>query len=64
MAAGLAYGVPVYFVMTYVVLPFSAIGGGSAGAFSLPAFIKNLVAMLLFGLIVAAFARRYVPPER
>jgi hypothetical protein len=57
---GLAYGVPVYFVMTYVVLPLSAMGGG--WSFALEPFLKNLAAMLLFGLIVAAFARRYLPP--
>ena len=55
LSAGLAFGVPVFIVMTYVVLPLSAIGGG------IPAFTAtqamNLVAMLLFGAIVAWFAR-------
>ena len=58
LAAGLAFGVATYFVMTYVVVPLSAIGGG--WHFSLMPFLKNLAAMLVFGLIVAAFARRYV----
>lgn len=62
VASGLAFGVPVYFVMTYVVLPLSAMGNG--WSFALVPFLKNLAAMLVFGLIVAAFARRYVPPER
>jgi hypothetical protein len=61
IVAGLAYGVPVYFVMTYVVVPLSAVGGG--WHFSLPSFVKNLLAMLVFGLIVAACARRELPPE-
>lgn len=60
VAAGLAFGVATYFVMTYVVVPFSAVGGGWHFA-PLP-FIKNLAAMLVFGLIVAAFARRYLKP--
>lgn len=59
-AAGLAFGVATYFVMTYVVVPLSAVGGGWHFA-PLP-FVKNLTAMLVFGLIVAAFARRYVKP--
>jgi hypothetical protein len=53
--AGLAFGFPVFAVMTYVVLPLSAIGGG------MPAFnakqAMNLAAMLLFGVIVAWFGR-------
>ena len=57
---GLAFGVATYFVMTYVVVPLSAVGGG--WHFSPLPFIKNLAAMLVFGLIVSAFARRYVKP--
>lgn len=60
VAAGLAFGVATYFVMTYVVVPLSAVGGG--WHFSPLPFIKNLAAMLVFGLIVSAFARRYVKP--
>ena len=59
-AAGLAFGVATYFVMTYAVVPLSAIGGG--WHFSPLPFIKNLAAMLVFGMIVSAFARRYVKP--
>ena len=55
IALGLAYGVPVYFVMSYVIMPLSRIG--SAPTFDLVPFLKNLTAMLLFGLIVAAAAR-------
>jgi hypothetical protein len=51
---GLAYGVGVFFVMNYVVLPLSA--WGKAPTFTVVTFTANLVAMLLFGLIVAFFA--------
>jgi len=55
LPAGLAFGVGVFLVMTYVVVPHSAIGGG------MPPFTEkqamNLVAMLVFGTIIAWFAR-------
>jgi uncharacterized membrane protein YagU involved in acid resistance len=54
--SGLAYGVVVFFVMNYVVLPLSAIG--HAPRFRLVHFSEDMVAMLLFGLIVAYFASR------
>jgi uncharacterized membrane protein YagU involved in acid resistance len=54
--SGLAYGVVVFFVMNYVVLPLSAIG--HAPRFRLAHFSEDMVAMLLFGLIVAYFASR------
>lgn len=53
--AGLAYGVVVFLVMNYVVLPLSAIG--HAPRFRLVHFAEDIVAMLLFGIIVAFFAR-------
>jgi hypothetical protein len=56
IACGLAYGVPVYFVMTYVVMPLSQVG--HAPKFVPLSFAENLAAMLLFGLIVAFFASR------
>lgn len=52
---GLAYGVPVYFVMNYVVMPLSKVG--RSPTFAVEPFLKNMAAMLLFGLIVAAAAR-------
>lgn len=52
---GLAYGVGVFFVMNYVVLPLSV--WGKVPAFTAMTFTANLVAMLLFGLIVAFFVR-------
>ncbi len=54
---GLLYGVVVYFVMTYVVVPLSA--AGLSHGFSLRSFIENMLAMLVFGLIVAFFQRRF-----
>jgi len=56
IAYGLAYGVPVFLVMNYVVLPLSA--WGKAPNFTVTTFAANLLAMLLFGLIIAFFARR------
>lgn len=63
VAAGLAYGVAVYVVMNYVVVPLSAYH-----RFPPPdpgRIAANLLAMLLFGLIVAFFARPLatVPPR-
>lgn len=55
IAAGLAYGVVVFLVMNYVVLPLSAIG--HAPRFRIVHFSEDMVAMLLFGLIVAFPAR-------
>jgi len=55
VAAGLIYGVAIFFVMNYVVVPLSAIG--RIPHFTAARFIENLLAMLLFGLIVAFFAR-------
>lgn len=58
IASGLAYGVVVYFVMNYVVVPLSALGKGKFPPFDPIKFSENMLAMLLFGLIVAYFARR------
>jgi hypothetical protein len=55
LAAGLAYGVAVFLVMNYVVLPLSALG--RAPRFTASTFAENLLAMLLFGGIVAFCAR-------
>ena len=62
---GIAAGVIIYFVMVYLVLPLSA--APFRQEFSLAAFvknfafdadfIKNMLAMMLFGLIVAFFAK-------
>lgn len=49
--AGLVYGVIVFVVMNYVVLPLSA--WHRVGHFTLLSFALNLFAMLVFGWIVA-----------
>lgn len=57
---GIAYGIGVYFVMTYVVVPLSAAG---QGAFSLPVFINGiLIHMVGVGLPAALSARAAAPP--
>jgi uncharacterized membrane protein YagU involved in acid resistance len=53
---GLAYGVAVFFVMNYAVLPLSALK--VTPHFTPVKFAENMAAMLLFGLIVAFFSRR------
>jgi hypothetical protein len=56
IASGLGYGVVIYFVMNYVVVPLSA--WRHVPHFPPPKFLANMAAMLLFGLIVAYFGRR------
>jgi hypothetical protein len=55
---GLAYGVVIFFVMNFVVVPLSA--WKSAPHFTPVKFAANMAAMLLFGLIVAFFSRKVV----
>ncbi len=57
---GLAYGVGVYVVMTFVVAPLSR---AAQHPQSLMLRGENVAAMLLFGLIVAFFARRLAPEK-
>jgi len=53
---GLAYGVAVYLVMTYVVLPMSAV---APSPFSLPLFLNGIIGHALFvGLPIALFSRQ------
>jgi hypothetical protein len=56
--AGIVYGVIVYFVMNYAVVPLSA--WHSHPHFKATSFAENMTAMLVFGLIVSFFAR---PPR-
>jgi hypothetical protein len=56
IVAGPAYGVVIFFVMNYVVVPLSA--WHVWPHFSVAKFVSNLLAMLLFGSIVAYFASR------
>jgi hypothetical protein len=46
-------------VMNYVVVPLSAVG--HTPHFSVRTFVENMLAMLLFGVIISAFARETVP---
>jgi uncharacterized membrane protein YagU involved in acid resistance len=56
---GLAYGIGIFFVMNYVVVPLSAaVAKPHPPHFTAVHFIENLLAMLLFGAIVAFFASR------
>ena len=56
ISSGLLYGVVVFFVMEYVVLRLSA--WKSVPHFTTLKFAENMAAMLVFGLIIAFFARR------
>ena len=56
--SGVAYGIVVFFVMNYVVVPLSAYH--RLPKFTAAGFAENMAAMLLFGLIIAFFARRSV----
>ena len=53
---GILYGIPVYFVMEYVVVPLSA--WQRVPKFALLPFTENMLAMMVFGVIVAWFASR------
>lgn len=54
LAAGIAYGVPVYVVMNFVVVPLSA--WHRIPMVTPYSVIANLLAMMLFGVIVSWFA--------
>ena len=56
LAFGLVYGVGVFFVMNYVVVPLSAVR--KIPHFTVLSFSENMLAMLVFGLIVAF--RRFI----
>jgi hypothetical protein len=55
IGAGCAYGVPVFLVMNYVVLPLSAVG--HVAHFSIAKAAANMLAMIWFGFVIAFFAR-------
>lgn len=64
MRGGLVYGVALFIVMNYLVVPLSAAWPphpftlrGLTHRFPPDKFVYNLLAMLLFGLIVAFYAR-------
>ena len=64
LASGLAYGVAVFVVMSFVVVPLSNAYPKPHGMPPLANIVENLLAMLLFGLIVAWFARDATPDVR
>jgi hypothetical protein len=57
-ASGLAYGVVIFFVMNFIVVPLSA--ARFASKFNLAKSMEDMLAMLLFGIVIAFFARQ--PP--
>jgi len=60
LAFGLLYGAGIYFVMNLIVVPLSRAGG--KGYHFVPVkFAEDMAAMLLFGVIVAWFARGTTP---
>lgn len=61
IASGFGYGVVIFFVMNYIVVPLSAARPHHGFPnFTALKFTENMLAMLLFGLIVAWFAQRLV----
>ena len=58
---GLLGGGVTFLVMNYVVLPLSAVGRGPR--FTAPKFLENLLAMFLFGLIIAFLLRTRPNPN-
>ena len=57
---GAVYGLGLYLVMTYVVVPFSAAGGGSGPQDKLWIGLSIFVHMFLIGLPIALFTRRAI----
>lgn len=53
---GALYGVGVYVVMNYIVVPLSAVHGHAPA--TPEGIAKNMAAMILYGLIIAFFASR------
>ncbi|MDI3260031.1 MAG: hypothetical protein QJR02_10085 [Sinobacteraceae bacterium] len=58
---GPLYGVVIFVVMNYAVVPLSRAGQGMPH-FGLAELVENLLAMLLFGTIVAFFTQRLTRP--
>jgi hypothetical protein len=54
------YGVVVFIVMNFVVVPLSVAPIKPGWALSAPSIVKNLVAMLVFGWLVAYAANRFL----
>jgi hypothetical protein len=56
LASGLLFGVVIFLVMNYVVVPLSAVG--HAPHFTAAKALENLIAMLVFGVILSFFAAK------
>jgi hypothetical protein len=56
LLSGIAYGIPVFAVMEYVVLPLSA--WHRFPKFTAVSFAENMLAMMVFGAIIAFFASK------
>jgi hypothetical protein len=63
IVGGMAYGAVSFVVMNYLVVPLSAAGQGSMPHFTLLKLVENLVAMIVFGVVFAYFARRFAGDE-
>lgn len=60
IASGITYGVAIFLVMNYIVVPLSAAPWNPwKQHFSTEKFIENLLAMIVFGLIVSFFTRYF-----
>jgi hypothetical protein len=57
IVGGFAYGVVIFLVMNYVVVPLSA--WAKWPGFTAEKFAENMLAMLLFSLIITYFAQYY-----
>lgn len=57
---GALYGVVVFIVMNFVVVPLSVAPLKPGWALSAPSVVKNLLAMLVFGWIVVYAANRFL----
>ena len=55
VGTGLFFGVVIFLVMNYLVVPLSAVG--HRPHFDTRGVIENLIAMLVFGLILSFYAR-------
>ena len=63
VSGGVLYGFVIFLVMSFAVVPLSR--AVPQPAFTLPALVENLLAMFLFGLIVAFCAHRFgAGPQR
>lgn len=57
IASGLIFGLCVFLIMNYLVLPLSA--WRHVPHFTIASFAENLIAMFVFGIIIAVFARTH-----